>query len=215
MNILQKTASVVFLFLAGSVMAAEVPATPHARLVVVQPIIVRDDTGQAPAPFRLDPAKVSHAYSRAGVAICFLPAVHWNCSDVRDGKVNLDTAVKRATEAGFLAGNTRLLHMFFINAVDGRPGPLGRTRQAGNVLFIAQGEVSKPEVDVFVVAHEIGHSLNLRHVAEAPETAPAGRPNLMGEGAYALRTAPEGLSDAQIQTVLKSPYVVEGPSSRP
>ncbi len=56
-------------------------------------------------------------------------------------------------------------------------------------------------MQAFVVAHEIGHCLNLKHVVDDP-AVPNDIPNLEGDGAFAQRIAVDGLHPTQVKTII-------------
>lgn len=176
------------------------------HVVLVQPIVLCDDEGGGPAPMRLREAAVDRAYRRAGVDFCFAEPLAWNNTEARDGLINLDRIVELAREEGVLKGQGEILNMFFVRAVDGREGPLGRGQQGGSIVFIALAEEARPEMEGFVLAHEAGHCLGLIHAVDDPAVSDD-LVNLMGDGPFAERTAPEGLTDSQVQTVRASQLV--------
>lgn len=61
-------------------------------------------------------------------------------------------------------------------------------------------------MESFVVAHEVGHCLNLIHTVDDPDV-PDDVPNLQGDGPFEERLAITGLHPTQCDTVLKSPLV--------
>ena len=181
-------------------------AVPRHSLVV-QPIVVRGDAGEDPAAMRFLDQAVTRSYTRAETRCHFLEAIYFDDTEARDGEVNLDTIVRRAEEAQLLRGGGRVVNMFFVDAVDGRVGPLGRGQQNGSIAFIALGDEPAPDMEAFVVAHETGHCLGLLHSVDDP-AVPNELVNLMGDGPFAERTAPEGLHPSQVRTIQSSPLVM-------
>lgn len=172
--------------------------------VTVQPIITCDENGKNPAVMRIEEKLINQLYRKAGIEFKFLKPVYYKDKDARDGKKNLDTIVKEAKKDGILKGNGKILNMFFVNAVDGKKGPLGRAQQGGRITFISMAEkVESKAQDAFVVAHESGHNLGLTHAVDDKNVADD-IPNIMGGGAFEKRVAKDGLTDYQVKIILKS-----------
>ena len=105
-------------------------------VIIVQPIVVQGDDGKEPASMALPESLVDNAYSRAGVDFYFLEPLFYNNTKARDGLINLDKIVNAATKDGFIRGQGDIVNMFFVNAVDGKKGPLGRGMMKGSLTFI-------------------------------------------------------------------------------
>lgn len=179
------------------------------RVVVVKPVILCDDDGTRPAPYVLPKKLVDRVYTSAGLEFVYLEPVHWNHGKARRGQISLDQIVREGTVNGKINRDPRVVTLLFVSAVDGKRGPLGRGMQNGNLCFVTlgpKGVDSDPDMQAFVVAHEVGHCLNLRHAVDDP-AVPNDVPNLQGDGPYDARLAVAGLHDSQRATVLKSPLV--------
>jgi len=190
---------------------AERPDAPKSRprVVVVKPVILCNDDGTSPAPHALPKKLVDRVYTTAGLEFVYLEPVHWNHGKARRGEINLNQIVRQGTANGKINRDARVVTLLFVSAVDGKRGPLGRGMQNGNICFVTlgpQGVDSDPDMQAFVVAHEVGHCLNLRHAVDDP-AVPNDVPNLQGDGPYDARLAVEGLHDSQRATVLRSPLV--------
>lgn len=182
-------------------------------VLIVQPIVVQSDEGKNPASMALPEELVDRSYEKAGVDFRFLEPIFYNSTKARDGLINLDEIVKNAQEVGILRGQDDMVNMFFVNAVDGKTGPLGRGMMGGNLTFIALGENSEMDADklkymqAFVIAHEVGHNLSLKHVVN-DENVPDDIPNIQGDGEFKDRIDPKNsLNDYQIDIVHKSNLV--------
>jgi hypothetical protein len=186
-------------------------ATQNSQIthcVVVQPIVVRDDEGHGAARMRVIESLVDQVYSIAKVDFHFLEPIFYDNTKARDGKIKLDQIVKESRKANLLRGNGNIINMFFVNAVDNRKGPLGRGQQNGSIVFIALGEKRFRAQEAFVVAHEAGHNLNLRHAVDDPNV-PTDVPNLQGDGPFEERLGPRGLIEYQVGVIHKSHLVHE------
>ncbi|MCJ8290626.1 MAG: hypothetical protein HRT58_13255 [Crocinitomicaceae bacterium] len=184
-------------------------------VLIVQPIVVQSDEGTDPASMAIPEDLVDRAYSKAGVDFHFLEPIFYNSTQARDGLINLDKIVIDAKQKGILRGQNDIVNMFFVNAVDGQKGPLGRGMFGGDITFIALGEESEVKNDdlkfiqAFVIAHEVGHNLSLNHAVDDPNV-PDSIPNIQGDGEYFERIDPmNSLNDYQIGIVHKSPLVHE------
>ena len=184
-------------------------------VIIVQPIVMQGDDGKNPASMAIPEDLVDKAYQRAGVDFYFLEPLFYNNTKARDGLINLDQIVKMATKDGFIRGQGDIVNMFFVNTVDGNKGPLGRGMMGGSLTFIALGDVRERDADIsqqkymeaFVIAHEVGHNLGLKHAVN-DENVPDNEPNIQGGGDFSERIDPKNsLNDYQIKELKKSPLV--------
>lgn len=174
--------------------------------VTVQPIVVRGDDGKGAARCRIEQRLVDAVLAKAGVDFCFLDPIYYDDAAARDGKISLNEIVVDARKVGMIKAPGELINMFFVEAVDGRPGPLGRSRMPGWIAFVAMGGQPDKGRDAFVVAHEAGHNLGLRHADDDPNV-PHDVSNSMGQGPLIERVGADGLTDYQAGVVRKSPLV--------
>lgn len=191
----------------GATKSAKSKARPVNHRVQVEVIVLRDDNGKNPAPVRIEPKLINGLYAAAGVRFEFSKAKFWNNSAALEGKKNLDELTKLAEKSGFYHPKKNIIYMFFVNAVDGNRGPLGRGMLNGNILYNCQGPKADRFRDAFVIAHEAGHNLNLIHTVDDPKV-PNELVNVMGDGPYKERLALSGLHPTQIKTILKSRLTV-------
>lgn len=180
-------------------------------VLTVQPIVVRGDDGKDPASMALPEALVDRAYEKAGVDFYFLEPIYYNSTKTRDGLISLDEIVKQATQDKLLRGQGDIVNMFFVNAVDGRKGPLGRGQFGGYITFIALAKNDTARdvkaMEAFVIAHEVGHNLSLPHAVD-DANVPKDVPNIMGDGPFEKRIDPQySLIPYQIETIRKSPLI--------
>lgn len=188
-----------------------VAVADRPRVVIVKPVILCDDDGSHPAPHTLPKTLVDQVYTKAGLEFIYLEPVHWNHGKARRGEINLDQIVRQGRQSRIICRDPHVVTLVFVTAIDGQPGPMGRGQQDGNICFVALGPKGKeldPEKQAFVVAHEVGHCLNLKHIVDDP-AVPNDTVNLQGEGAFGERLSAEGLHDSQRDTVLKSPLVLD------
>ena len=180
--------------------------------LTIQPIICAADDGSGPAAARIAPDCLA-AYRHWGLDSVWLPPKEWRCTAARDGLRNLDDLMEQARELGLYSSDSTVAHVFFINAVDGQSGPLGRGMLGGNIAFVAQdgereGDGPSEARDAFIIAHELGHCLGLGHVVdELGEFNNDAVPNLMGEGSFADRIGSGGLVRYQVNVIRSSPMV--------
>ena len=179
-------------------------------VLIVQPIVVQSDEGTNPASMALPEDLVDLAYSKAKVDFHFLEPIYFNNTKARDGKINLDSIVKIARKKEYIKGQNDIVNMFFVNAVDGNKGPLGRGMMGGNLTFITLGDDTGKEnvnMQAFVIAHEVGHNLSLKHAVN-DKNVPDSIPNIQGDGDYKDRIDPKySLNQYQIDIVHESSLV--------
>jgi len=185
--------------------------TSQPYVLTVQPIVVRGDDGLEPASMAIPEALVDRAYLKAGLDFYFLEPLYYDNTAARDGLVNLDEIVKSAKAAGVMRGHGNIVNMFFVNAVDGNKGPLGRGMLGGDITFIALDRNSTlanvRDQEAFVIAHEVGHNLGLNHAVD-DENVPNDIPNIQGDGPFADRIDPRfSLNAYQVELLRKSPLV--------
>jgi hypothetical protein len=180
-------------------------------VLMVQPIVLRGDDGTDPASMALPESLVDKAYEKSGVDFYFLEPIYYNNTKARDGLISLDEIVKQATKDNLLRGHGDMVNMFFVNAVDGRKGPLGRGMFGGNITFIAlvknDTSFDVQAKEAFVIAHEVGHNLSLQHAVDDPNVR-KDVPNIMGDGPFEKRIDPQySLIPYQIEILKKSPLI--------
>lgn len=183
------------------------------NIIIVQPIITRSTEGTEPASIALPEDLVDLVYKNASIDFHFLEPIYYDNTEARDGLINLDKIVGNSYKAGYIKGENDIVNMFFVNSVDGHKGPLGRGMLGGNLTFIAlgeQGEMSEDEfkfMQTFVITHEVGHNLGLRHAVDDPNVNDT-LPNIQGDGPFKDRIDPQySLNEYQVKEVLKSSLV--------
>ncbi len=184
-------------------------AVDRQHVVILQPVVLCDDDGSHAAPFALPKQWVDRVYTKADLEFLYLPPRRWSYGDARQGKVNLDVIVAAGQANGMISRDPRIVTLLFVSSVDGQAGPLGRGLQNGNICFVCLGptpDANDPMMEAFVVAHEVGHCLNLRHTVDDPRV-PDEAFNLQGGGPFEERLAVGGLHESQRDTVMESPLV--------
>ena len=184
-----------------------------SKVVIVQPIVIQSDNGNSPAKINLSEKLVDRAYSKADIDFLYLEPLYYDNTKARDGKINLDSIVSLAKINNILRGQNDIVNMFFVNAIDGNKGPIGRGMMNGNIVFIALGNDQKSNtgdfdsMNAFVIAHEVGHNLGLKHVIKDPNILDS-LPNIQGDGDFKDRIDPKySLTDFQINEIYNSPLV--------
>ncbi len=193
--------------LTSIVSIGQLPEKLTPFIVIIQPILAQSDEGTNPAYMVLPENLVDNAYANAGVDFHFLEPIYFNNTKARDGLINLDSIVSIANKEGYIKGQNDIVNMFFVNAVDGKKGPLGRGMMGGNITFITLGDDTGEDtinMQAFVIAHEVGHNLSLKHAVDDIHV-PNDLPNIQGDGDFKDRINPKySLNQHQIDIVHKS-----------
>lgn len=180
-------------------------------VITIQPIVARTDSKENPASMAIPKDLVSKAYEKAGIQFNFLEPIYWDNKDVRDGLIGLDSICVLAQKERLFKGSGDIVNMVFVDKAIGRKGPLGFGMMNGNTTFIALGDnggdAQQRDMQAFVIAHEVGHNLGLRHIVDDIK-APQNAPNIMGDGDFCDRIDPRySLSQYQIGEIRKSPLI--------
>jgi hypothetical protein len=183
------------------------------NIIIIQPIVIQSDIGDEPAKMNLSEELVNKAYSKANIDFHYLEPLYYDNTEARDGEINLDSIVKLSKRDNVLKGQNDIINMFFVNAIDGHQGPTGRGMMNGNIVFIALGDENNTNIEkqtsmeAFVIAHEVGHNLGLKHVVDDDNIIDS-LPNIQGDGEFKDRIDPKNsLNSYQINEIFKSPLV--------
>ena len=72
-----------------------------SKVVIVQPIITKSDSGDKPARMEISSSLINKTYSKADLSFHFLEPIYFNNTKARDGKINLDSIVEIAKREKF------------------------------------------------------------------------------------------------------------------
>lgn len=169
--------------------------------LLIEPVICRSSAGKEPAVSRIDRKAIESVYAQAQIQIAWLQPRYLDHSAARDGTVNVDDVVKIARTRGLRGSGPPRLSLIFVNAINGKKGPLGLGMTPGPICFVAMpSEQTNPEMEAFAIAHEIGHCLGLIHAVDDREV-PNDKPSIMGDGKFSERIGRSALMPAHIRRV--------------
>lgn len=199
-------------------------AMPITHRVTVQPIIVSNDDGSNTAEYFGNPTQqaliqghINTIWAQAGIEVEFLAANTWNNSFANIGNPmnnnprpngDLNLTVNAGDAAGVANLDPNILNVYFVEIAAGFSNQSELT--ANGLGFVGGNGISQHvgdnlvsltlgrELIAKVVAHEIGHNLNLPHIVEAE--------NLMLEDAPFTNAR---LNATQMTIALASPFSVE------
>lgn len=181
------------------------------RVIVVQPVILCNDDGSTPAVHAFPKRLIDRVYTKAKLELLYLQPRRWHHGKARRGEITQQQIIRDGRHQGIISPDKRIVTLLFASATDRKKGPSGHGQQGGSICFVRLGPSDRqadPLQQAFVVAHELGHCLNLRPVVNDP-AVPNVTANLQGEGAIRERLATTGLHDTQRDTVLRSPLVMD------
>ena len=199
-----------------SAQIASEPGVPIAsehrpRVIVVQPVILCNDDGSTAAVHAFPKRLIDRVYTKAKLELLYLEPLRWHHGKARRGEITQQQIIRAGRHQGIISSDKRIITLLFASITDTKKGPSGHGQQGGSICFVRLGPSDRPAdplQQAFIVAHELGHCLNLRHVVDDP-AVPNVTANLQGQGAIHERLAITGLHDTQRDTVLRSPLVME------
>ncbi|MCH2400378.1 MAG: hypothetical protein MK364_14780, partial [Pirellulales bacterium] len=191
-------------------LSAQIASETRPRVIVVQPVILCNDDGGTAAAHAFPKRLIDRVYTKAKLELLYLEPLRWHHGKARRGEITQQQIILDGRHQGIISPDKRIITLIFASTTDKKKAPSGHGQQGGSICFVRLGPSDRqadPLQQAFVVAHALGHCLNLRNVVDDP-AVPNAAANLQGRGAIRERLAVTGLHDTQRDTVLRSPLVM-------
>lgn len=112
----------------------------RSQVLMVQPIVVRNDQGEEPAAYHLPKSAADERLASSGLEILFLEPITWNQSDVRRGAIAPADIVRQASQQKILRHDQRVVNWIFVAGIESSTAAALRQLEGGRVSLVCLGE---------------------------------------------------------------------------
>ena len=172
------------------------------KVVLLQPIIIKNDEGTS-SFYDLDIDRLNKAYSGAEVKFTLLKQKFVTNNDMYNGTLGLGEMSDWLSGNGHFAGKNDIVNLVCTENLLGKDGSIGKGLTPGSITFIAFDPTPGSILNVFVLAHEVGHNFGLKHAVD-DENVSNDLPNVMGGGEYEDRLNPENSFNSYQIDIIRS-----------